>query len=68
VDNGRNAVSWCCLGADYERFEVRNFLLRANLSLPDGHVERSARLDPDLDLLDLALALAVVRRLDGDVR
>jgi hypothetical protein len=38
ANNGPIAVSRCCLGADYERFGDRNYLLRASLSLSDGHV------------------------------
>jgi RNA polymerase sigma-70 factor (ECF subfamily) len=38
VDNGGDAVSWCFLAGDYERFEDRNYLLRGNSSPPNGDV------------------------------
>ena len=41
MDNGLGAVSRCCLGADYERFEARNYLLRANfVTTPWGYEKR----------------------------
>ena len=38
VDDGRKRVSRRCRSADHERLEDRNYLLRGDLSLPDGYV------------------------------